>query len=58
MDPWELVEYVVNHWEQLTGESAEAMHEEGHFPEIIWELCRKYNVEPLDFQDAWTSYWG
>lgn len=56
--PWLLAQYVYENWERLTGLSKNAIHDEGDFPDVIWDLCAQHNIDELEFNDAWVKLLG
>lgn len=58
MDAQELVHHIVTNWTSLTGKPESAMHEEGHFPNVVYDLVEEHAIDMDEFQETWNEYFG
>ncbi len=55
MNATELAQHVIDNWEALTGTPLSEMDEEGHFPQVVEDLCAKEGVDLDAFSDAFND---
>jgi hypothetical protein len=58
MDAATLAAYVDKNWRKITGMPAKAKHEEGHWPQEVYDLIEEHVVDLDEFQDEWTMLRG